>query len=75
MQIAHKANTLLGYTTITHPFHPLRGKNYEVLKVKEVNKERLYSLRTDSGVVCVPESWTDRKIGPEGFKGSLNNNL
>lgn len=69
VQIAHKAKTLLGYTTITHPFHPLHGRNYEVLKVKEVNKERLYSLRTGSGVVCVPESWTDRKIQPECING------
>ncbi len=69
VQIAHKANNLLGCATITHPFHPLRGKNYEVLKVKEVNKERLYSLRTGSGVVCVPESWTDRKVQPESLKG------
>ena len=30
--------------------------------MKEVNGIRLYSLRTDSGVICVPESWTDRQI-------------
>ncbi len=61
MQIAQKFNTLLGNATITHPFHPLFGQSYEVLKVKEVNGTRLYSLRTDSGVMCVHESWTNRK--------------
>ncbi len=60
MQIAQKFNTLLGNATITHPFHPLCGKSYEVLKVKEVNGTRLYSLRADSGVMCIPESWTNR---------------
>ena len=62
VQIAQKFNTLLGSATITHPFHPLCGQSYEVLKVKEVNETRLYSLRTDSGVMSVPESWTDRKV-------------
>lgn len=33
-----------------------------MLKVKEVNGTRLYSLRTGSGVICVNESWTDRKF-------------
>jgi len=69
VRIAHKTNTLLGCTTITHSFHPLRGKSYEVLKVKEVNRQRLYSLRTGSGVVCVPESWTDRKLQPDSISG------
>ena len=35
---------------------------HRLLKVKEVNGIRRYSLRTDSGVICVPESWTDRQV-------------
>ena len=61
-RIAQKLNPLLGSLFITHPFHPLKEQCYEILKVKEVNGIRLYSLRTDSGVICVPESWTDRQI-------------
>jgi hypothetical protein len=61
-QITQKLNTLLGSVTITHPFHPLYGQNYTILKVKEVNGLRLYSLHTDSGAICVPESWTDRQV-------------
>jgi hypothetical protein len=51
----------LGSVIITHPFHPLNGQCYSVLKVKEVNGIRRYSLRTDTGIICVPESWTDRQ--------------
>jgi len=60
-QITQKLNPFLGSVIITHPFHPLNGQCYSVLKVKEVNGIRRYSLRTDSGVICVPESWTDRQ--------------
>ena len=60
----------MGNATITHPFHPLCGQGYELLKIKEVNGTRLYSLRTDSGVMCVPESWTDRKVQPENVQNS-----
>ena len=65
VQIAQKYNGLLGNVTIIHPFHPLSGQSYTVLKIKEVNGKRLYSLRTDSGVICIPESWTDRQLQPK----------
>lgn len=54
-------NTLLGSVTVTHPFHPLRGQTFSVLKVRVVNQVRLYSLDTDLGVLSVPEAWTDRQ--------------
>jgi hypothetical protein len=63
VQITHKLNPLLGNVTITHPFHPLQGQSFAILSVKEVDGTRRYSLRTDSGVLCVPESWTDRQVG------------
>jgi hypothetical protein len=50
----------LGSLTITHPFHNLRGQSFKILKVKKVNGVHLYSIETGSGVLCVPESWTDR---------------
>ncbi|MBC7961170.1 MAG: hypothetical protein H7X94_15020 [Vallitaleaceae bacterium] len=62
MQITQKLNPLLGSLKIIHPFHPLYGRHYNILEVKEVNGSRRYSLRTDSGVLCVPESWTDRQV-------------
>lgn len=60
-QITQKLNTFLGSVTITHPFHPLNGESYDILEVKDMIGLRRYSLRTDSGVLCVPESWTDRQ--------------
>ena len=61
-QITQKLNNNWGSCKITHPFHPLRGKNFDILKVREVNGSNHYSLRAESGVICVPESWTDRKV-------------
>ena len=54
-------NTLLGSVTVTHPFHPLRGQTFSVLKVRKVHQVRFYSLDTDHGVLSVPEAWTDRQ--------------
>jgi hypothetical protein len=59
-QNAQKHSNLLGYITITHQFHPLSGKSFSILKIKEINGMRTYSLRHESGVFSVPESWTDR---------------
>lgn len=62
MQTTQRFNTVLGSIKITHPFHPLRGQIFDILKIKEINSSRHYSLRTDSGVISVPESWTDRQV-------------
>jgi Family of unknown function (DUF5372) len=59
-QNALQFNPLSESVTITHPFHPLHGQTFALLKVKHVNGIPLYSLQTNSTVVCVPESWTDR---------------
>ncbi|QQE78001.1 DUF5372 family protein [Alicyclobacillus sp. SO9] len=60
MQNALQPNSLSESVTITHPFHPLHGQTFTLLKIKHVNGIPLYSLQTDSSVICVPESWTDR---------------
>lgn len=52
----------MGSVKIIHPYHPRYGQTYDVLKVKKVNDFLRYSLRVDSGTLCVPESWTDRQI-------------
>ena len=61
-RITHLLNLDLGSLTITHPYHPLKGQSYDILKIKKINGERRYSLRVDNDVVCVPESWTDRCV-------------
>jgi hypothetical protein len=63
-QNAQKHSNILGCVTITHPFHPLFGKSFNILKVKEVNGMRIYSLRIENGVLSVPESWTERHFQP-----------
>ncbi|WP_164826811.1 DUF5372 family protein, partial [Paenibacillus alginolyticus] len=59
MQNAHLVNSHLGMVTISHPFHPLQGQSFSLLSIREVNGLRRYSLQTDTGVVCVPETWTN----------------
>ncbi|WP_169787929.1 DUF5372 family protein [Alicyclobacillus ferrooxydans] len=60
MQNALQLNPLSESATITHPFHPLCGQTFALLKVKHINGTPLYSLQTNSTVISVPESWTDR---------------
>ncbi|WP_410513124.1 DUF5372 family protein [Paenibacillus sp. BR2-3] len=45
--------------SINHPFHPLQGQSFTLLSIREVKGLRRYSLQTDTGVVCVPETWTN----------------
>jgi hypothetical protein len=57
---AHISNNNFGNLTITHPYHPLNGKSFDILKIKQINGARRYSLHVDNDILCVPESWTDR---------------
>lgn len=51
----------MGWTTITHPFHPLRGQRFEVLSSKTFNNKDILSLKGLShGVVAVLREWTDK---------------
>ncbi|QSO48554.1 hypothetical protein JZ786_06110 [Alicyclobacillus mengziensis] len=59
-QNALQLNPLSESVTITHPFHPLYGQTFALLKVKHVNGTPLYSLETNFTVISVPESWTDQ---------------
>jgi len=49
---------------ITHPYHPLNGKSYDILRVTTISGVRHYFLQADGGTLCVPETWTDRYISP-----------
>ena len=43
-----------------HPFHPLRGQRFPVLKVRRVSGVPCVSLRhADRGSFAVPQEWTD----------------
>jgi Family of unknown function (DUF5372) len=50
----------LGSAEVTHPFHPLRGQRFVVLKVRTVSGVETLSLRhTDLGSFAMPREWTD----------------
>ena len=58
---ALKSNRYLGYATITHPFHPLRGMCFKVLSSKTFNNKDILSLQdTSRGAFAVPREWTDK---------------
>ncbi len=50
----------MGSAEITHPFHPLRGQRFPVLKIRCVSGVACVSLRhADLGSFAVPQEWTD----------------
>ena len=56
---AHFDNTPLGWAEITHPFHPLRGQRFQVLKKKLIAGVEVLSLRKASGgVYPIAREWT-----------------
>jgi Family of unknown function (DUF5372) len=51
----------LGSAEITHPFHPLRGQRFAVLKVRRVSGVATLSMRhAELGSFAVRQEWTDR---------------
>lgn len=53
-------NRRLGWAEITHPFHPLRGQRFAVLKTRRVAGVETLSVRGSSrGPSSVPREWTD----------------
>ena len=54
------SNRPLGSAEVTHPFHPLRGRRFVVLKVRHVSGIETLSLRhADLGSFAMPREWTD----------------
>jgi Family of unknown function (DUF5372) len=50
----------LGSAEVTHPFHPLRGHRFVVLKVRRVSGVETLSLRhSELGSFAMPSEWTD----------------
>ena len=51
----------MGWAEILHPFHPLRGQRFQVLKTRRVGSVDTLILREPArGSFCVPREWTDR---------------
>jgi hypothetical protein len=50
----------LGSAEITHPFHPLRGQRFVVLKIRMISGAETLSLRhIEMGSFAVRRDWTD----------------
>jgi hypothetical protein len=43
--------------TILHPYHPLYGQSFLILKIRKIDGQRRYSLRSEDDIFSVPESW------------------
>jgi hypothetical protein len=51
----------LGWATVTHPFHPLSGKRFLVLKRRRVGGREVLSLFDEGpGTIALPREWTDQ---------------
>src|SRR5580704_4727689 len=54
------SNQPLGSAEVVHPFHPLRGKRFDVLKTRRVaGIERLSLQDPILGSFAMPREWTD----------------
>jgi len=50
--------------TITHPYHPWRGRRLELIECKNCwGQWRVYYVTEDNVTAVVPQSWTD--AGPK----------
>jgi hypothetical protein len=53
---------------ITHPFHPLRGQQFPVLKSRSVRGVECLILKgSESGTFAVPRAWTDQ-ARPDSYR-------
>ena len=58
---AHSNSSPLGWAEIRHPFHPLRGQSFPILKQRRVAGVDTFVLRgLEGGTFCVAREWTDR---------------
>lgn len=49
------------WTEIIHPFHPLHGKQFEIINKKKIgNVDTLFLKGTIEGTFAVPQEWTDK---------------
>ena len=51
----------LGWALITHPFHPLAGQRFAILKVRKIAGQEILSLYDQKrGSLAIPRAWTDQ---------------
>jgi hypothetical protein len=53
----------LGSVEVTHPFHPLRGQKFAVLKLRTISGVATLSVRhPDLASFAIPAGWTDWSV-------------
>ncbi len=56
-------NEELGWVAIVHPYHPLRGREFPILKARRVaGFDTVILGGTEGGSFAVPLAWTDRAL-------------
>ena len=59
-QTALVHSSALGWAEIVHPFHPLRGRRFEVLKKRRrAGVDTLILRELERGTLSIPREWTD----------------
>ncbi len=61
MRTALDNKSHLGWAEICHPFHPLRGQRFQILKQRRTAGIDTFLLRDpDHGTFSIAREWTDR---------------
>ena len=59
-QTAPVHSSAWGWAEIVHPFHPLRGQRFEVLKKRRIaGVDTLILRELERGTLSIPREWTD----------------
>jgi hypothetical protein len=63
VQTALVPNPSFGWALITHPFHPLKGQRFAILKTRKIGGREVLSLYDDKrGSLPIPRDWTDQAV-------------
>jgi uncharacterized protein DUF5372 len=56
-------NPSLGWAIVTHPFHPLKGQRFPILKIRKIAGQEVLSLYDDKrGSLPIARDWTDQAV-------------
>jgi hypothetical protein len=65
IQTALVPHAALGSALITHPFHPLSGQRFPILKTRKIGGQEVLSLYDEKrGSLSIPRDWTDQAVLP-----------
>ena len=65
IQTALVPHAALGSALITHPFHPLSGQRFSILKTRKIGGQEVLSLYDEKrGSLSIPRDWTDQAVLP-----------